>query len=348
MIVGFADVHVRSDHTAGHRADIRIGLHFVAVGQRHCVARVDAHCACRGLRYDHAVVVQAYRALRVGSTIRVRFSRIGHLGPVFTRLVVRFSRIGQRRRRGRRSGLPAEQRLRTIHPTGTHRLQRDHLAELAAFTVGHGNQLNAFAPRIAGQITRFNAHVHARRDATIRSDFLPHRISVIIVRDHHQIVLIHVLILFRAQCGNGVVDRKSAHNQRGAAGHAADRHDQTRFEAENVARRDFAEEAHAIPQRLDTLQQNARSCTRRFRTHETGRLLPHFLRARIHGCSKHADHEQRDSGRSVQPVVFQAYVRHHIQASQYDKQERWNAKEAYNQAESTADQAGEQREQQVS
>ena len=331
MIVGFADVHVRPDHAAGHCAYRCVGLHFAAVGQRHCVARVDAHCACRGLRYYHAVITQAYRVLRTGSTIRVRFCRIGH-----------------RRRRGRRSGLPAEQRLRTVHPTGVHRLQRDHLAELAAFTVGHGNQLNAFAPRIAGQITRFNAHVHARRDATIRSNFLPHRISIVIVRDHHQIVPIHVLILFRAQRGNGVVDRKSAHNQRGAAGHAADRHDQTRFEAENVARRDFAEEAHAIPQRLDTLQQNARSCTRRFRTHETGRLLPHFLRARIHGCSKHADHEQRDSGRSVQPVVFQAYVRHHIQASQYDKQERRNAKEAYNQAESTADQAGEQREQQVS
>ena len=185
---------------------MRFGLHIVTVGQRYHTARFDAHRACRGLRYDHAVIAQTYR-------------------------------IG-----------------RTIHPTGAHRLQRDHLAELAAFTVGHGNQLNAFAPRIAGQITRFNAHVHARRDVTIRSDFLPHRISVIIVRDHHQIVLIHVLILFRAQCGNGVVDRKSAHNQRGAAGHAADRHDQTRFETENVARRDFAEEAHAIPQRLDTLQ----------------------------------------------------------------------------------------------
>ena len=274
MIVGFADVHVRPDHAAGHCAYIRVGLNFAAVGQRHCVARVDAHCACRGLRYDHAVVAQAYRALRVGSTIHVRFSRIGH-----------------RRRRGRRSGLPAEQRLRAIHPTGAHRLQRDHLAELAAFTVGHGNQLNAFATRIAGQITRFNAHVHARRDATIRSNFLPHRISIVIVRDHHQIVPIHVLILFRAQCGDGVVDRKSAHNQRGAAGHAADRHDQARFEAENVACRDFAEKAHAIPQRLDTLQQNARSCTRCFRTHETGRFLSHFLRARIHGCGKHADYE---------------------------------------------------------
>lgn len=53
-------------------------------------------------------------------------------------------------------------------------------------------------------------------------------------------------------------------------------------------------------------------------------------------------------GRSVQPVVCQAYVRHHIQASQYDEQERRNAKEACDQAESTADQAGEQREQQVS
>ena len=270
---------------------MRFGLRIVTVGQRYRTARFDAHCACRRLRYDHAVVAQSYRALRAGSTIRVRFARIGHLGPVFTALVVRFSRIGHRRRRGRRSGLPAEQRFRTIHPTGTHRLQRDHFAELAALTVGHGNQLNAFATRIAGQITRFNANVHARRDTTIRNDFLPHRISIVIVRNHHQIVLIHVPILFRAQCGNGVVDRKSAHNQRGAAGHAADRHNQARFEAENVTCRDFAKEAHAIPQRLDTLQQNARSCTRRFRTHEIGRLLSHFLRARIHGCGKHADYE---------------------------------------------------------
>ena len=78
-----------------------------------------------------------------------------------------------------------------------------------------------------------------------------------------------------------------------------------------------------------------------------------FGRMRLAGfcrisCGKHADHEQRDSGRSVQPVVCQAYVRHHIQASQYDEQERRNAKEACDQAESTADQAGEQREQQVS
>lgn len=62
---------------------MRFGLHIVTVGQRYHTARFDAHRACRGLRYDHAVIAQTYRALRTGGTIRVRFSRIGPSGTRF-------------------------------------------------------------------------------------------------------------------------------------------------------------------------------------------------------------------------------------------------------------------------
>ena len=39
---------------------MRFGLHIVTVGQRYHTARFDAHRACRGLRYDHAVIAQTY------------------------------------------------------------------------------------------------------------------------------------------------------------------------------------------------------------------------------------------------------------------------------------------------
>ena len=150
-----------------------------------------------------------------------------------------------------------------------------------------------------------------------------------------------------AEVGDGVVDGQAADDQRGAAGDAADRHDEARLEAEDVARGHFAEEADAIPDRPNPFQQNARAGARRFRTHQRGGRLPHFLHTRVDGGGEHADHEQRDAERAVQPVVFQPQTGHHIHALQYDQQERRNAKEAGDQAEAAADEAGEQREQQV-
>ena len=159
--------------------------------------------------------------------------------------------------------------------------------------------------------------------------------------------MVDVAVLLDSKVGDGVIDGEAADDKRGAAGHAADRHDQTRLETEDVARGHFAEEAHAIPNRPDPFQQNARAGTWRFRPHQFGGRQTHLPHARVDGGGEHADHEQRDAERTVQPVVFQMHAGHHVHALQYDQQERRNAKEAREQAEATADEAGEHREQQV-
>ena len=149
--------------------------------------------------------------------------------------------------------------------------------------------------------------------------------------------MVDVLVLLGSERGDGVVDGEAAHNQRRAARHPADGHQQAAFEAEYVARGDLVEEAEPPPQRADAFEQDARAGLRRFRLHELRRALPQSPGAGDDRCDDHADDEQCDACRPVQPIVFELYAGHRVQSLDHQQQERRNAEEADHQSQSAAD-----------
>ena len=173
-IVGFADVHVRSDKIAIHRAHFRSGLHAVAVGQSHFASGGDAKRACRRLRHYHTIVVQLQRAFPA-DTGRAQYSGMHRLQRDH------FAQVGQSLFR--------------------------HCNQLNTFTADTATAVAA--ARIAlpnSHITRFDTHVHRRRGTTVRRDFGAHFVRVRIARNHHKIVLVNVTILLDTKVGHGVID----------------------------------------------------------------------------------------------------------------------------------------------
>ena len=176
---------------------------------------------------------------------------------------------------------------------------------------------------------------------------LAHRGGVIVIGHDHQVILVDLLILLDASRVDGVVNRKSADNQRCATSHAAHGHNQTRLESEDIARSDFAEEVQPAPYRANPLQQYASARLRRLRAHQRGGRVPYLLAAGERGDHAHTDHEQHDAGRAVQPVVFKSHTGQYIQSLNHHHQECRDAEESDQQTDAAADQAGEQREQQI-
>ena len=54
----------------------------------------------------------------------------------------------------------------------------------------------------------------------------------------------------------------------------------------------------------------------------------HLFDARVDRRTEYADHEQRDTKRSIQPVILESHARQHIHALYHNQQKRWNAKES--------------------
>ena len=69
----------------------------------------------------------------------------------------------------------------------------------------------------------------------------------------------------------------------------------------------------------------------------TARALPQSPGAGDDRCDDHADDEQRDACRPVQPIVFELYAGHRVQSLDHQQQERRNAEEADHQSQSAAD-----------
>ena len=261
-----------------------------------------------GLRYNHATIVQRYSAA-------TRFAEdVGQSEPFII------------------AGL----------------FQRDHIVQDIQRIVGHGHQLHGFAflRRIA-HLAAIHAQIQRFGGPAILCHLLAHRGGVIVIGHHHQVILVDLLILLDASRVDGVVNRKSADNQRCATSHAAHGHNQTRLESEDIARSDFAEEVQPAPYRANPLQQYASARFRCLRPHQRGGRVPYLLATGERGGHAHADHEQHDAGRAVQPVVFKSHTGQYIQSLNHHHQECRDAEESDQQTDAAADQAGEQREQQI-
>ncbi len=125
--------------------------------------------------------------------------------------------------------------------------QRDHLAELLFVTFGHDHQLHGFAAVIGLHFAAFDAQIEGRGGFAVFGDALPHGVRVGVGADDHHVIPVDTVVLFRAERVHGIVDGQTAHDERGAAGHAADGHDQPRFESEDVAYGHFVEESQPLP-----------------------------------------------------------------------------------------------------
>ena len=100
-------------------------------------------------------------------------------------------------------------------------------------------------------------------------------------------------VLLGRQRDRRITNTHTADHERRAAGDTEDGHKGTLFVAEQVTRCHLVQKAHAVPDKADTLKQDARAGARGLGTHERGWGLGHLVAAGDNRGAHHAHSKQR-------------------------------------------------------
>ena len=229
-------------------------------------------------------------------------------------------------------------------------LETHVVVQVVRAVIGHHDQLHglALAAKCKGDVVGHNrqrrSHGHVgilgcaslvERRARLR--------KIVGIGDRQQVVARDMPVLLGRKRHRRIADAHTADHERRAASDTEDGHKGALFVAEQVACSDLVQKAHAVPDKANALEQNARAGARSLGAHERGRGLGHLVAAGDNRGSHHAHGKQRHRNDRGHDVVRKQHLGQRVHVVEHRKQEQRQTHKSDDIAEHATDQTRPQR-----